>query len=689
MFRFSRRAVCKLLTSRENQFYESVERLAPDLLAFIPTYLGVLNVTYRRAPKTGSGSERDDGKAITNGDDDGRAGRSIFRKKVKSLSTSTEQGKRDLDAGTLGKKDASTAGLPAGTTPQLDEPGVESGAESAEEIPEVALEENTHLLPESFVWDMIDGGTSITGNTPPSALRRKKKRFRRGRTRLAANEKQRHDTEEFLHQQEELEKEMNPRTRRRRIEPVEDDDEGELSSSTLKQEDDGDNDASGAHSPTSTIDSASRFPPTPPNHAPISATRLAQLIGEKDARSRCISAPDEPTLADLRRAPNLVLQGGRAFPINDKPGHNEHDHKESTVSAYLEKLRALKRDGLHRPALPHTGSSPAVHGTGSSMVNRKLCEQVFREVFSRPPSRESLQSSANEQTRRNASWKDGRRLAACRRSARDGSGSGQSRLKSTASLDARDLQITPDGKQFLSLSGSQASSYDDTASQNTLSSIGSPPYDASRFRKTKSDPSLTGLLKDAEDSEDIGREDHIHANGLSELEHTFQMDDLDPEGQQTLSAPFPPRITAEAPTPRFEQSNYFDSINEPREHSPAPSARRRGTIRQPVTPRTRSSSPVRQEKFLLMEDLTGNLKSPCVLDLKMGTRQYGVDATPEKKKSQTKKCDKTTSRTLGVRICGLQVSPLFDDSPVYLYSRTDWFASLGVETVRGTLCFPG
>ena len=59
---------------------------------------------------------------------------------------------------------------------------------------------------------------------------------------------------------------------------------------------------------------------------------------------------------------------------------------------------------------------------------------------------------------------------------------------------------------------------------------------------------------------------------------------------------------------------------------------------------------------MVLEDLTLEFKSPSILDLKLGIRQFVDDAPEEKKRSQSLKCQNSMTKSLGFRPCGMMVN---------------------------------
>ena len=95
------------------------------------------------------------------------------------------------------------------------------------------------------------------------------------------------------------------------------------------------------------------------------------------------------------------------------------------------------------------------------------------------------------------------------------------------------------------------------------------------------------------------------------------------------------------------------------------------------------SSKPSQRYFLMLENIASRYHLPCILDLKMGTRMHGDDASDEKRHRQMAKCAATTSASLGVRVCGMQVYQA--DLGVYLMKDKYWGRKLDEDGLRGAL----
>lgn len=61
---------------------------------------------------------------------------------------------------------------------------------------------------------------------------------------------------------------------------------------------------------------------------------------------------------------------------------------------------------------------------------------------------------------------------------------------------------------------------------------------------------------------------------------------------------------------------------------------------------------------LIIEDLTFGMQSPSILDVKIGSRLYDIDATPHKIQRRIHKSNTTSSGRHGFRLCGIRTHNL-------------------------------
>ncbi|KAJ3150768.1 hypothetical protein HDU86_006276 [Geranomyces michiganensis] len=326
---------------------------------------------------------------------------------------------------------------------------------------------------------------------------------------------------------------------------------------------------------------------------------------------------------------------------------------EGTPVVILEENKHILFDGSEDPedALASGGTADVVNGQRQS---RKLQQQVFKDALSPQSLRArfaQLRTTIGAMQRRHSFGSSGDRAHHSDELVRDGETT-PTKLKSPLSLDE---SLVSDTRPL----------------QHHESATTDPMEECGDAGSGGAADTLTPIFQMSEDEEDRApdahpkRAAHHHATPLR------------PGTLHPHPHPHPPhaRLIRSPSTPtRPGHSLDCPPINTPVASVQIPPAPPTRTHTDP-TPNSATYNPWslhlynstmskmtekgcgqrRTDQFLLLEDLTEGFHFPCILDLKMGSRQHGVYATPEKRSSQEKKCEKSTSKKMGVRICGMQV----------------------------------
>ncbi|KAH0785785.1 inositol hexakisphosphate kinase [Histomonas meleagridis] len=94
------------------------------------------------------------------------------------------------------------------------------------------------------------------------------------------------------------------------------------------------------------------------------------------------------------------------------------------------------------------------------------------------------------------------------------------------------------------------------------------------------------------------------------------------------------------------------------------------------------------KRWLLLQDQTQGMSSPCILDIKLGTRSFEIGASPEKVKAQLDHMKNTTTSTHAIRIIDARMRK--DNTVTYKCDRVQGH-NLNIKEVEKLLrtFFPG
>ncbi|KAL2833604.1 hypothetical protein BJY01DRAFT_90679 [Aspergillus pseudoustus] len=390
-----------------------------------------------------------------------------------------------------------------------------------------------------------------------------------------------------------------------------------------------------------------------------------------DSNSHQVSEPQEKERIFSQKqvtgiVPKVILENNRhIIPVDLFSGHQRPRSADAPTSSGH--MFSQQPGFVVNEESPQNGSMefspPSVKKTwGATTVNRKLQEQVLREVFS-PPAIHHHRRHARGHLTLPRTTSDGHRRPVDLPEPRAPSKPRNPLQTGSPRSAAIDIVLKEGEGRGLSSSASTALE----ASQKRLESVrleDAPQRSSSvsRSRRVRRRHSGSGLQRRGDMDSNSGGGDLIffedEGYGGDKEDEIFAMEDdtgvSSPTSRErklsrSLRSKGPGFVSENGRVPGYHQPDH-----------PANGAIFAGFNGSTVTelPANPKEAQTRKDErvqfFLLLEDLTAGMNKPCVLDLKMGTRQYGIEADDKKRKSQRRKCQNTTSQQLGVRLCGMQ-----------------------------------